>query len=408
MRIGLMTDAYYPQIGGVSTSTSLLKDGLRKLGHEAYVITTTDPEQPTHEEHVFRVASAPFFSEKRMTLSYHPKLKMHLEEIGLDMIHTQTEFGIGDFGRSYAKKNNIPHIHTFHTLYEDWLNDQLRAKEGGLKRRLIHLYVRSEARRFCNAAQIIIAPTEKTERVLTSYGVRAPIRIIPTGIDLQRFYQAKDDRNKRHEIRDQYGIRENDRLLIYLGRISQEKQIERLTSYTENQLKRWDNMHFMLVGAGPAVGQMSGIIEKSQYKDRIHYVGPVLMEDVPQYYAAADLFLSASQSETQGLTYIEALASGLPLFVQQDDCLANVLNEDNGLSFHDETSFENGLAMLMSESEEKRRRRSEAAIKKTREYGVRAFVDRVLAVYEEAIYFHQTSPKRSRRSYSKSGKTRCL
>lgn len=385
MRIGLMTDAYYPQIGGVSTSTSLLKNGLRERGHDAFVITTTDPEQPETEEHVFRVASAPFFSAKRLAQPYHPRLKRQLEEIGLDIIHTQTEFGIGDFGRFFARKNKIPHIHTFHTLYEDWLNDQLRAKEGGIKRRLIHQYVRIESRRFCNAAKVVIAPTDKTERVLLSYGVNVPIRIIPTGIDLQRFYSARDDIRKRKEIRDRYGVKEDDRLLIYLGRISQEKQIERLTVYIEKRLKNWPDMHFMLVGSGPATNHIKSIIVNSDHKDRIHFVGPVLLEDVPQYYAASDLFLSASQSETQGLTYIEALASGLPIFVQEDDCLSGVLNKENGLSFNDEESFDRGLATLMTEPEDKRVLRSRAAIAKAREYGVRSFVSRVLAVYEEAF-----------------------
>ena len=116
MRIGLMTDAYYPQIGGVSTSTSLLKNGLRKQGYKSFVVTTTDPEQPDNEENVFRVVSIPFFSAKRMTLAFHPILKRQIETMGLDLVHTQTEFGIGNFGRRIAKKNDLPHVHTFHTV----------------------------------------------------------------------------------------------------------------------------------------------------------------------------------------------------------------------------------------------------------------------------------------------------
>jgi 1,2-diacylglycerol 3-alpha-glucosyltransferase len=140
----------------------------------------------------------------------------------------------------------------------------------------------------------------------------------------------------------------------------------------------------MLVGDGPASGKVKGIIEESPHKDRIHYIGPVRMENVPQYYAAADLFLSASQSETQGLTYFEALASGLPLLVQEDACLDGVLNEENGISFHDETSFDLGLTTLLTETNEKRALRSRAAVKKAHEYGVTSFVNKVLAVYEEA------------------------
>lgn len=385
MRIGLMTDAYYPQIGGVSTSTSLLAKGLRKRGHDSFVVTTTDPEQPENEEDVFRVVSTPFVSSKRVAFPFYPILERQIEGRGIDLVHTQTEFGIGNFGRLFAKRNGLPHVHTFHTLYEDWLNDQLRAKDGGLGRKLIHRYVRNESRRFCNSAHVVIAPTEKTKRVLLSYGVSVPIRVIPTGIDLHRFYKAKDNLEERRRMRQQYGVGDADRLLLYVGRISQEKQIERLTHYIEKRMPLWPQMHFMLVGAGPAVGRVKEIIDASPCKDRFHFVGPVLMENVPEYYAAADLFLSASQSETQGLTYFEALASGLPLLVQEDACLDGVLNDENGLSFYDESSFDQGLTRLLTETEEKRALRSQAAVKKAHEYGVTSFVTKVLVVYEEAF-----------------------
>ncbi len=380
-----MTDAYYPQIGGVSTSTLILKEGLRKCGHESYIVTTTDPEQPEHEEDVFRVSSTPFFSSKRMTPAFHPILERQIEEMGLDLVHTQTEFGIGHFGRLFAKRNDLPHVHTFHTLYEDWLNDQLRAKEGGIGRKLIHRYVRTESRRFCNAADVVIVPTDKTLNVLHSYGVHVPIRVIPTGIDLHRFYKAKDDLVERQKMRKRYGIGDDDRLLLYVGRISQEKQIERLTVYIEKRMPLWPHIHFMLVGGGPAANSVKEIIAKSPCKGRFHVIGPVRMENVPQYYAAADLFLSASQSETQGLTYFEALASGLPLLVQQDECLDGVLNEENGISFRDEISFDQGLSKLLTETEEKRLWRSQAAVKKAHEYGITSFVNKVLGVYEEAL-----------------------
>jgi 1,2-diacylglycerol 3-alpha-glucosyltransferase len=385
VRIGLMTDAYYPQIGGVSTSTSLLKRGLNRQGHHSIIVTTTDPEQPDNEEDVFRVVSTPFFSAKRMTLAFHPILERKIEEMGLDLVHTQTEFGIGNFGRLIAKKNDLPHVHTFHTLYEDWLNDQLHAKRGGLGQRLVHWYVRKESRRFCNAAHVVIVPTEKTRRILRTYGVDVPIRVIPTGIDLYRFYEAKDNIEARRNLRQQYGVGDDDRLLLYVGRISQEKQIEKLTVYIEKRMSRWPQIHFILVGDGPAAGKVKNIIEESPHKDRIHFIGPVRMENVPQYYAAADLFLSASQSETQGLTYFEALASGVPLLVQEDTCLDGVLNEENGISFHDETSFDLGLATLLTETDEKRSLRSRASVKKAHEYGLTSFVNKVLAVYEEAF-----------------------
>ena len=188
--------------------------------------------------------------------------------------------------------------------------------------------------------------------------------MIPTGIDLHRFYKATDNLEERQNLRRQYGVGDNDWLLLYVGRISQEKQIERLTLFIEKRMSLWPQIHFMLVGAGPAVSKVEEIISDSPHKDGSIMFHPVLMENVPQYYAAADLFLSASQSETQGLTYFEALACGLPLLVQEDACLDGVLNEENGISFHDESSFDLGLTRLLTETDEKRSLRSRAAVKK--------------------------------------------
>ena len=126
MRIGLFTDAYLPQIGGVSTSTALLQRALKERGHLAFVITGSDPDQAKDEVDVFRVPSLPFVSAKRLTLGLHPLLAKQLKSLGIDIVHSQTEFGMGLFARQFAKQMNIPHVHTFHTLYEDWLNDQIR------------------------------------------------------------------------------------------------------------------------------------------------------------------------------------------------------------------------------------------------------------------------------------------
>lgn len=386
MRIGLFTDAYIPQISGVASSTALLKQALQAMGHIVFVITPSDPDQPDVESDVFRVPSLPFVSAKRFTIAAHPILDKQLQELGLDIVHSQTEFGMGIFAHKVAQRLEVPQVHTFHTLYEDWLNDQVRAKEGGLYRRLTHWFVKNKSRRFCNDADSVIVPTQKTWEILQKYGVTSPIHIIPTGIDITAFQAARNDAYGAATIREQLGIKPKDKLLLYLGRVSQEKQIDHLLEYLKKSLADRPDVHFVVVGDGPAKDDLSKIAAKSTISDRVHFTGPVPFSDVHAYYAAADFFLSASQSETQGLTYIEALAAGVPLLVRRDPALDGVIqNGVNGYDFEDEASFLEHLQALLSLDEPQYDRFCAAAYDSASPYGVDVFAQRIFDVYASLI-----------------------
>ena len=120
MKIGLFTDTYYPQINGVATSVLMLKRNLEMRGHQVYVFTTTDPKADSEEINVYRVPSIPFISARRVGMFYNPRLSKIIKGLGLDVIHTHTEFSLGIFGRSMARELNIPFLHTYHTIYEDY------------------------------------------------------------------------------------------------------------------------------------------------------------------------------------------------------------------------------------------------------------------------------------------------
>lgn len=386
MRIGLFTDAYLPQIGGVSTSTALLQRALKERGHLAFVITGSDPDQAKDEVDVFRVPSLPFVSAKRLTLGLHPLLAKQLKSLGIDIVHSQTEFGMGLFARQFAKQMNIPHVHTFHTLYEDWLNDQIRSKEGGIYQKFTGSYVKSKSRRFCNKADRIIVPTPKTKKVLLDYGVTRPIDIIPTGINLSGFQAAREDSEGAKAVRDALGIKASDKMLLYLGRISREKHIDEPLHYLKRALQGKTDVHFVLVGDGPAREELTKAAEKSSIAPYVHFVGPVPWSEVPRYYAAADIFISASQSETQGLTYMEALAAGVPILVRSDPAIDDVVQQGiNGYTFVDESSFFEKLDKIVSLDSAGYKVLSDSAYESARPYSVDQFADSVLSVYEEEI-----------------------
>ena len=384
MRIALFTDAYLPQVGGVSTSVSLLKEALTDRGHTVYVFTTTDPAQPDYEDHVIRVPSLPFLSSKRVASHYNPLLMSRVCDLDLDVIHTHTEFGLGIFGRSAAKRWNIPYMHSYHTIYEEWLRGQFKAPRDGKLDHFFRDCVALHSRVFCNRALVIVAPSVKTEHLLRSYGVTRPIRVLPTGIDLTRFRQAKEDGEARSRLRRELGYGPEHKLLLSLGRISQEKGIDELLDDLAPFLLQQPELRFLIVGEGPQRGSLERQAKRLGVADKVRFYGAVPMGDVPRFYAAADLFLSASRSETQGLVYIEALATGLPVLVRRDDCLRGVVSEgENGYFFEEQATFAARLKDLLNLDPAAYKRFSERAAASAERFSVANFAESMEAVYKK-------------------------
>ena len=227
MKIGIFSDVYLPQIGGVSTATHLIKKHLTARGHDVYVITPSDPKAE-EEENVIRVPSIPFVSAKRLAFMCPPLIYKRITDLDFDIIHTQTEFVMGDLARRAVKDLKIPHVHTFHTLYEDWLQGQLGE---GHASKAARSFIRRFSSNFCNSADHIIVPTQKTKDVLLSYGVTTPLQILPTGIELERFAAAAADTRSRSQLREALDIPQDAFVLIYVGRISQEKAINEILNY---------------------------------------------------------------------------------------------------------------------------------------------------------------------------------
>lgn len=381
MKIGLFSDAYLPQIGGVSTATSLIKKYLSALGHDVYVITPSDPEE-LEEEHVIRVPSMPFVSAKRLAFLVPPATYKRIKSLNFDIVHSQTEFAMGDLARKISADLGIPHVHTFHTLYEDWLRGQLGE---GRASKTARNFIRRFSTNFCNSVDYILVPTAKTEKVLLAYGVTTPLHILPTGIELERFSAATADKERRRSLRRELNIPQDAFVLLFVGRISHEKAILEILEYFPQVLAENKNTYIVLVGSGPQLHEYSELVEEAALGENIRFVGPVPPEDVPAYYALGDVFTSASRSETQGLTYIEAMATGLPLLVFYDDCLQGVFEEaKNGFSFKSAEEFQRGVRLLQGDLA-LRSNMSEAAIASSKRFSVQSFAEQILAIYQTQI-----------------------
>lgn len=341
MNIGIFTDSYYPEINGVANSAYELKKGLEQLGHTVYIFTVSNPAVSTKEEGVYRIASVPFptLKERRIGCTLSKIWKRRIRKLHLDIIHTQTEFIMGHLGRKLADWLGIPHIHTYHTIYEDYLS-YLHMPDRRCFRKIAQRF----SRICCNHADEIVVPTQKVKGLLAQYGVKKQVHVIPSGISLQKF--AEPDREHVSKLRQKLGISEDKLVLLYVGRLSVEKNISELLTYF-NKVQQKDNIVLLLVGDGPAREALEQQVEQLHLSSYVFFAGMVPFDKIEDYYALGDIFVSGSTSETQGLTYAEALAAGMPLLVRRDACLNGVLIEyENGISYVDEEMFQQGLQYL--------------------------------------------------------------
>ncbi|MDF2921625.1 MAG: 1,2-diacylglycerol 3-glucosyltransferase [Paenibacillaceae bacterium] len=382
MNIGLFTDTYYPQINGVATSVLMLKENLEKLGHTAYIFTTTDPEAPADERNVYRLPSIPFASARRIGMFYHPGIAREIRTLRLDLIHTHTEFSLGIFGRMIANELGIPTVHTMHTIYEHFTH--YIAKTGTLDSAAKTL-ARKMSRYFCNTAGAVIAPTEKVEEMLRVYGVRNKIAVIPTGIELGKFAPARYGTDEVRTLRAEYGLADWDKVLIYIGRISKEKNIAEVLHGLKEYLPQHPNTRFLLVGDGPDRNNLQSLAQSLGIESQVIFAGEKPWDQIGLYYQLGDVFVSASQSETQGLTFIEALAAGLPLIAKTDPCLDHVLFEGvNGFAFADKAGFLSALEAALS-SDTILQGMSMAAVRSAVPFSAKTFGQTAAALYEETL-----------------------
>ncbi|MDO4680398.1 MAG: glycosyltransferase family 4 protein [Aerococcus sp.] len=317
MRIGIFTDTYFPQVSGVATSIKTLKQELEHQGHEVYIFTTTDPDA-TPEEHVYRFESIPFifFKERRVAVATFSAVMRGVRTLDLDVIHTQTEFSMGIAGLHVARELQIPVVHTYHTWYEKYLHYVLN---GHVITKGMVQYL---SRMFCNRCDRVISPSEMIAEVLSEYGVAKPISVIPTGVMLP---ETLSDEEKL-ALRQSLNLSADDFVEISVNRIAEEKNLDTLIKSHEALQQEMPNAKLVLVGDGPEREALEALVRDHHLEETVQFTGMIDHEQVFKYYQMADVYVNLSLTETQGLTFIEALANDLPVVAIENDYL-NTLEE---------------------------------------------------------------------------------
>ena len=342
MKILITTDLYVTDTNGVVTSVRNLREELVKRGHEVRILTLSSNLKSRREDYVYYIKSIPLgvvYPDVRMPVSYHNAYIRELIEWKPDVIHSQCEFFSFQFARHIAKATGAPLIHTYHTLYEQYVTYVIPSKRLG--RRMVATLSRKRLKH----VDTVIAPTRKVENALRRYGLRNPIAVVPSGISIDR-YRHRLTAEERDRRRRQLGIPADHQVLINLGRLGTEKNLSELMELFAAVLTVNNQLTFLIVGDGPAREQLERQAKDLGVSDHVIFTGMVPPTEVQNYYQLGDIFVSASTSETQGLTYIEAAANGLPLVCRQDPCLDDVIEE--GVNGYDYTASEEFIKEINS------------------------------------------------------------
>ena len=392
MRIGLFTDTYKPHINGVATSILMLEHALRKLGHEVYIVTVNNDilSYDFEEKNIIRIPGIPIgIYDYRLSGIYPIKAIKKIKSWNLDIIHSHTEYGIGTFARIMAKQLDIPIVHTYHTMLEDYVHYITKGYFNTTSKKIVEYFTKF----YCDKTVTeLIVPTKKTYDLFKEkYKYDRNIHIIPTGIEVERFHKENINFDKVNKLKKELNITDKDFVILFVGRIAKEKSIDFLIENQSFLIKKNKNCKLLIVGGGPDLEMLKKKAKK--YKDNIIFTGKVAWDDVPNYYHVADCFATASSTETQGLTIIEAMASKMPVIALDDEAFNTVIKDGfDGYLFKDRKKYRDSVISLMND-EEKCKKIGVQALETSNTYSSRFYADRVLEVYRIALNGRNTGKR---------------
>lgn len=378
MKVLITTDTYLPMINGVVTSILNLHKQLKELGHDVRILTLSQKGYDYVDGDVYYLKSfrLHIYPDARVRRPFNSKLINEIIEWSPDIIHSQTEFTTMIDAKTIASKLKIPQIHTYHTMYEDYLQYFLRGKVINRPRaaKLTKLLL--------NSMDGVIAPTEKVENALREYGVETHVSIVPTGIDLSKF-QKPFSEHERDALREKYGFNNENKVLMYLGRIAKEKNIEEIIDLFNSSCRNDDKYRLLIVGGGPYISILKDQVRQLNIENKVAFAGMVSPDQVYKYYKIADIFVTASTSESQGLTYIEALACGCPVLCKYDRCIDGIIIDNKtGFTYDNAEEFNNKLKLINKELLKKMKCN---CLEKSKEYSKETFGKKVEKIYTELI-----------------------
>ena len=384
LRIAFFSDSMLPVLNGVSISIDTLVGQLRNLGHSVHLFGPEGPPPPGERRrrketdpniHRFPAVETPF--AKGYPIAYPPFYPMlsTFRKYTFDIIHTHTPFIVGFVGLRWAESHEIPIVSTYHTLY-----DRYAHYLPIVPRRYSRFRIAKHTNYYYNTVQHVITPSEASLKWLRRHDVHTPTTIIPTAT-------ATPQRIDRDAARIRLGFQPNQRILLYVGRLAREKNLDTLLEACAIALSANQNLRLVLVGDGPYRDSVTDLARKLGIGDRVQFAGFVPRIEVDIYYAAADLFVFTSITETQGLVLQEAMRYGLPSVTVFGGGASEVIVEgENGIvSKNDPIQFASDVIRTVTDSSLLNKLQVGAS-RSAEEHSITAMADQVLAVYRGVLH----------------------
>ena len=368
MKILITSDWNDLAVNGVATSVKNLRWALEQRGHEVRILTLSQSRRSWEKNGVTYLGSLPvgrIYPGARLRTALAGKWVRDLVEWGPDIVHSQCELSTFILSRRITEELEIPLVHTYHTVYEDYTHYFSPSVRLGKKA------VAALSRYVASMTDAMIVPTDKVRRLLLGYGVCSPFRTEAT-------------EELRRERREKLGIGAERKILVYVGRLAEEKNVEELLRFRAKMGKT--DVTLLIVGGGPYREKLEETARALGLSaPDVVFAGMVPPAEVASWYQMGDLFVSASTSETQGLTYAEALASGVPALCRADECLEGVILEGrNGWQYRTEQEFRTRMEEFFAHPERHEAMRA-AARQAAEEYSAERFGERAENIYLDRI-----------------------
>ncbi|HEX9333398.1 MAG TPA: glycosyltransferase, partial [Anaerolineales bacterium] len=319
MRIGMMVDTYKPYVSGVTNYVDLNKRALERAGHEVYVFTFGDVEYQDDEPRVIRSPGLPL-ADTGFYLSprYKTKHKKLLQT--MDVVHVHHPFLSGRLALNYCRSARIPVVFTNHSRYDLLAQAYLPIMPDEVSHSLLQAYLPN----FCEAVDLVISPSAGMEKILRELDVKSHIEIIPNGVDLSKFQQAKPFQ------RSNFGFTDQDILLVYAGRLAPEKNINFLLESFAGIAQTIPNVYLLIVGGGKKQfeEELQNYIAELGVANRIRIIGMIPYEDIPSYLSMCDIFVTTSMAESFGMSTVEAMSAGLPIMGVHSTGTSDIVEEE--------------------------------------------------------------------------------
>lgn len=399
MRVGIFTESYPPLVNGVSTSILMLEHALTKLGHEVFIITVSDNKKDyvlENNGHILRLPSVNLANcyDYKMTSVYPIKAVNMIKKMNLDVIHSNVEFTVGIFARVVSEQLSIPLVHTYHTNWEDYTHYITKNKkilDDICKKLLKYLVVFFEDKTVTE----LIVPSNKIYNLFKDkYKFTKNIHIIQTGIETSKFYKENFNLKDINSLKKKLGIKKKDFVVMTVSRLAKEKSVDRIINNHKELVKKYSNMKLLIVGDGPDIDKLKDEAKSLGVSDSVIFTGKVPLNDIPIYYQLGNVFVTASKSETQGLTVVEAISSSLPVVAVKDDSFVNSVIEDfNGFVFTDDEKYINSISKLYEDKDLYNRLSNQSRLL-SEDFSSEYFALKVLKVYETAIENYKKDNKK--------------